>query len=240
MDAREQRGLIIAATCRLNRLDDGTWNVPSQSHAETIYQVNLETKACTCPDCKENGFICKHYYAAQFTFKRDILPDGTRIETRMVAVTEKKVYTQNWPAYNLAQATEKRRVRVLLQDLCRYLPERERPKDRPGPKPHLVRDAIFSMAYKVYCGLSSRRFSTDLAEAHEMGFVSKTIPGAKVTSFFEDAYFTPILKELIAYMLGPFVRSRRTSPSIPADSAAPATKSGMTRNMASPGRNASG
>lgn len=31
MDAREERGLIIAATCRLNRMSDGTYLVPSQT-----------------------------------------------------------------------------------------------------------------------------------------------------------------------------------------------------------------
>jgi transposase len=204
METREQRGLIIAATCRLNRNDDGTWSVPSQSHAETVYRVNLETKACTCPDCTESGFICKHYYAASIVSKRDVLPNGTVIETKSVTLTETKVkYTQDWPAYNLAQATEKRRLRVLLQDLCRNLPERERPADRPGPKPHLVRDCVFSMAYKVYCGLSSRRFSTDLLEAHEAGFISRPIPGVKVTCFFEDPYFTPILNGLVSYSARP-------------------------------------
>jgi transposase len=122
------------------------------------------------------------------------------IESKSLILTEKKVsYKQDWPAYNLAQATEKRRLRVLLQELCSRLPERERSQSRRGPKPHLVRDCIFSMAYKVYCGLSSRRFSTDLLEAHETGFVTKPIPGPKVTAFFEDAYFTPILTGLISY-----------------------------------------
>src|SRR5262249_43403179 len=51
--------------------------------------------------------------------------------------------------------------------------------------------------------LSSRRFSTDLLEAHEMGFVSKPIPGLKVPAFFEDAYFTRILKELIGQSAKP-------------------------------------
>lgn len=203
MDAREQRGLVIAATCRLNRTDDGTWLVPSQSQAETIYRVNLETKACTCPDCKENGFICKHYFAATIVRKRDVMTDGTVVETKSVTLTEKTTYTQNWPAYNLAQATEKRRLQVLLADLCRNLSDRERDPSRRGPKPHLVRDAVFAMAFKVYCGLSSRRFSCDLLEAHEKGYVSKAIPGAKVTSFFEDPYFTPILKELIGYSARP-------------------------------------
>jgi hypothetical protein len=34
MNPREERGLIIAATCRLNRMNDGTWLVPSQSHRD--------------------------------------------------------------------------------------------------------------------------------------------------------------------------------------------------------------
>jgi hypothetical protein len=200
MTPREERGLIIAATCRLNRNDDGTWRVPSQTSKDAIfYTVNLESKSCTCPDCTESGMVCKHYYAASIVHKRDVLPDGTVIETKTMTLTEKKVYKQDWPAYNLAQATEKRRVRVLLSDLCRNLPDRDRTGCKGGPKPHRVRDVIFSMAYKVYCGLSSRRFSTDLAEAHEMGFLSRTIPGPKVTAFFEDDYYTPILKHLIAH-----------------------------------------
>src|SRR5438094_7542483 len=123
MDAREQRGLVIAATCRLNRTDDGAWLVPSQSHSETIYRVNLETKACTCLDCKDGGFVCKHYFAASIVHKREVMPDGTMIETKTMLFEERKTYKQDWPAYNLAQATEKRRLQVLLADLCRNLPD---------------------------------------------------------------------------------------------------------------------
>lgn len=203
MDAREQRGLVIAATCRLNRGDDGCWLVPSQSHAETVYRVNLESKACTCLDCADGRFVCKHYYAASIVHKREVLPNGQMMETKSFTFMEEKVYTQDWPAYNIAQKTEKRRLQILLHDLCRNLPERERPATRPGPKPHLVRDCIFSMAFKVYCGLSSRRFSCDLLDAHEKGHVTKPIPGPKVTAFFEDAYFTPILKSLISFSAKP-------------------------------------
>src|SRR5438105_14814326 len=144
MDAREQRGLAIAAMCRLKRNDDGTWSVPSQTHAETIYRVNLETKACTCLDCTDGGFQCKHYYATSIVHKRDVMPDGTVIESKSLVLTEKRVsYKQDWPASNLAQATGKRRLRVLLQELCSRLPERERSQSRRGPKPHLVPDCIF-------------------------------------------------------------------------------------------------
>src|ERR1700683_5596457 len=112
MNAREERGLIIAATCRLHRNDDGTWTVPSQTNREVVaYKVNLEAKTCTCPDHVDGGFTCKHFFAASIVHKRDVLPDGTVIETKSVTLTEKKVYKQDWPAYNLAQATEKRRLR---------------------------------------------------------------------------------------------------------------------------------
>ena len=202
MNAREERGLVIAALCKLNKTKEG-WLVPSQSGAERIYRVNVEKQTCTCPDHQEAGFKCKHLYAVEFTMKREVGTDGTVTETKSITFTEKKVYTQDWPAYNVAQCTEKKRLRILLQDLCRKLPERERPESRPGRKPHLVRDCVFAMAYKTYCGFSGRRYSTDLLEAHEMGFTTRPVPGTKVVGFFEDAYFTPILKNLIAYSARP-------------------------------------
>jgi hypothetical protein len=97
--------------------------------------------------------------------------------------------------------SEKRRVRVLLQELCANLPDR--PAKGSGPRPHRVRDMIFSMAYKVYCGFSARRFGTDLEEAHTMGFTTRPIHPIKVSSFFDDAYLTPILKELIGQSARP-------------------------------------
>src|SRR5262245_14493488 len=108
MTPREERGLIIAATCRLNRLNDGTWLVPSQSGKDgtATYRVTLEAKTCTCLDHTDGGNVCKHYYAALTVFKRDLLPDGTILETKTITLTEKKIYRQYWPAYILAQSTE--------------------------------------------------------------------------------------------------------------------------------------
>lgn len=202
MDPRQQRGLIIAASCKLNRTQEG-WLVPSQTGAERIYRVNLGQQTCTCPDHEEAGFKCKHIWAVEITLKREYRADGTIIDTKSMTFTEEKTYKQDWPAYNVAQATEKRRVRVLLRDLCRNLPERQREAGKSGPKPHTVADSVFAMAYKVYCGLSCRRFSTDLLEAHEKGFTTRPIPGVKVPAFFEDAYFTPILKALIGVSARP-------------------------------------
>src|SRR5260370_22539814 len=120
MTPREERGLIIAATCKLNRKPDGKWIMPSQTSKEAIfYTVDLQTKACTCLDCTDGGMVCKHYYAASIVHKRAVFPDGTMIETKSITLTEKKVYRQDSPAYNLRQPTPKHRLQVLLPDLCR-------------------------------------------------------------------------------------------------------------------------
>jgi hypothetical protein len=99
--------------------------------------------------------------------------------------------------------TEKKRVQALLHDLCRKLPERDGLDRKRGPKPHLIRDSVFSMAFKIYCGLSTRRFSCDLLDAHERGYITRPIPGTKVCDFFENSLFTPILKGLIAHSATP-------------------------------------
>ena len=124
MNAREERGLVIAALCKLNKTAD-CWLVPSQS-SELIYRVNVEKQTCTCPDHQEAGFKCKHLYAVEFTIKREVHPDGSVTDTKTLTFTEKIVYKQDWPAYNHAQSIEKDRLQELLFDLCQGVPEPER------------------------------------------------------------------------------------------------------------------
>ncbi|MGH7171737.1 MAG: transposase [Gemmataceae bacterium] len=193
MNPREERGLIIAALCKLNKTPDG-WLVPSQS-SEMIYRVNVEKQTCTCPDHQEAGFKCKHLYAVEFTAEREVGTDGTVTETKTLTFTEKVTYKQDWPAYNLAQSIEKDRLQELLHDLCRGIEEPER--GGAGRKPHSMKDTIFTSVFKVYSTFSSRRFSSDLREAHERGYLSKPIPGLKVPQFFDNPALTPILKSLI-------------------------------------------
>jgi transposase len=202
MDAREQRGLIIAATCKLKQSTDGTWVVPSQSNTSQLYHVNMQTKKCTCPDHAENGFTCKHYYAASYTFKRDYLPDGTMIETKQITITQKTTYKQDWRAYNLAQTTEKHRFQELLADLCRGIKETYVPGGR-GRAPHSNKDSIYAMALKVYGTVSGRRSQCDLKDAHEDGYLTKAISGQKISELMDKETFTPILKELIGYSARP-------------------------------------
>jgi transposase len=195
MNAREERGLVIAALCKLNKTD-GEWLVPSQTGGERIYRVSPDKQTCTCPDHTDAGHKCKHIYAVEFTMKREVASDGTVTETKSITFTEKKTYTQDWPAYNHAQSIEKDRMQELLFDLCQSIDNTMRPG--PGRKPHTKRDSIFAMVFKVYCGFSNRRFSSDLRAAHRAGYLSRKFSGLKTIQFMENPTFTAILKQLIS------------------------------------------
>jgi hypothetical protein len=198
----ELKALELAACSRIF-FDGVAWLVPSQANPGEKYRVTLDPASCECEDFQLRGPVreCKHVLAARIVRGRD--HQGANPVVVADAVPKKPTYKQDWPAYNRAQAIEKRRVQVLLAELTANLPDYPRPPGRRGTYRHRVSDSIFAMAFKVYCGLSARRFSTDLEEAYEKGHVSRPIPGMKVVSFFEDAYFTPILKELIGYSARP-------------------------------------
>jgi transposase len=196
MTPREERGLVIAALCKLKRTKEG-WMVPSQSTGERIYTVDVKSQTCTCLDHVEGKQKCKHLFAVEFTIKREFHDDGSVTETRSVTFTEKKKYTQNWPAYNEAMMTEKHRFQALLCDLCSRIPE-----PPPGPKggrpPIPLRDQVFASTFKIYSTVSSRRFACDLDDAHERGYISRPIHCNKVNKFLEDGAVTPILTSMIS------------------------------------------
>src|SRR5205814_6554724 len=122
---REQRGLVIAATCKVIQ-KGGIWLVPSQSgNGKYTVCPDKERPHCTCPDHETRGCECKHIFAVRFVIQRRLFEDGSVEETRQLTLTEKrKTYRQDWPAYNEAQTNEKDTFQTLLRDLCRDLPDR--------------------------------------------------------------------------------------------------------------------
>lgn len=189
---REQRGLVIAATCKIKQQGD-VWIVPSQSEGQ-VHRVNVNRQNCTCADNQDTGAKCKHLWAVEFVKQRELF-EKKPIDEESVTFTPKPTYKQNWPAYNAAQYVEKDRLQDLLFDLCR---EVEEPERRSAGRPaHSLRDAVFAMVYKVYSTFSCRRFVSDLRLAHERGYLEKEIPGIMCCRFMERAAFTPILKRLI-------------------------------------------
>lgn len=194
MEAREQRGLELAAT-RLSsfRLNGNLWSVPSATGDGTRYSVDIEAGRCSCPDFFTRGKPCKHIYAARIVRTQREEPDGSVTETVIMAV-KRKTYPQNWPSYNAAQTAEKDMFQVLLRDLCAGVPPREYTRGRPSLP---LSDMIFAAVFKVYTTLSVRRFMSDLKEAYRRGFISRLPSINSIFNTLEDDSLTPILHSLI-------------------------------------------
>lgn len=195
MDMRELKALELAARAKIVHGDDGAWLVPSQSTGG-VYRVLTWPGAekCECEDWQLRQDTCKHILAARLVEERD----GKRLAPSIEcdAVPKKKTYGQNWSAYNESQTTEKRRLRVLLAELCAGIAE---PVWRgTGRKPVSIADRLFSVIYKVYCGQSTRRYMTDLEEARDAGHLSRIACFSKICKFFRDPDLTDALKDLVA------------------------------------------
>lgn len=197
MDARQQRGLEIAATVRLRR-KGSAWMVPSQTGNGDIYTVDLkgDDSTCSCPDHETRRVKCKHIYAVEFSSRRETLPDGTTSVTNTMRVT----YRQNWPAYNAAQSNEKTRVAELLRGLCDGI---EQPPQRRG-RPRLpLSDVTFSAVMKVYSTVSGRRAACDLRECQSKGYLTNAPHYNSVFHYLENPALTPILKMLVEESASP-------------------------------------
>jgi len=190
MDTREEKGLVIAATSKIEQNKLG-WKIPSQSGNGT-YIVNLDhgEPFCTCPDYEKRHLPCKHIHAVEYVIQRETKPDGTTVYTQSVKMT----CTQEWPAYNEAQTHEQEHFVTLLRDLCNGI---EQPEYRFG-RPRLpLSDVVFGLVYKTYTMMSGRRFMSDLREAEAKELVSKSPSFTSTFRYLENPELTPLLKSLI-------------------------------------------
>jgi transposase len=194
MEMRELKALEIAARFKLV-FADGAWQVPSQTSPSSKYRVTLEPASCTCDDFQLRQKPCKHVIAARLVQERD--GGGKVIEIVTDKVPKRPTYRQNWPAYNEAQMTEKNRLQLLLHELCRGIPEPQRPTGKRGPSKTPLADQVFACAFKVYSTFSARRFNCDLRDAMTKGYMSASMHPNKICVFMEGEELTPILHSLI-------------------------------------------
>ena len=208
MDAREQRGMVIAARCRVV-FDHGCYMVPSQRSAAR-YCVWLEPHPrCTCPDYELSANKCKHIHAVEYTILRESKVEVESIgesevvtETVTVTATKRVTYKQDWPAYNAAQTHEKDHFLAMLADLCGGIVELE-PGLKGGRPPVPMAVRLFSAIFKVYSTVSCRRFSCDLKAAHEKGYIDRLPHYNSVLRFLEDAEMMPVLRSLVGLTAAP-------------------------------------
>lgn len=189
-EGRQQRGLAIAATVRMEKIPVG-YKVPSQSGNGSYVVSPGATPYCSCPDFERRQAACKHVYAVEFTIQREELEDGSVTETRTARVT----YSQDWPAYNAAQEHEQEHFVALLRDLCDTIPE---PPAKATGRPRLpLADRIFASTLKVYGLRSQRRSMSDIRNAADQGLLSSTLSTAAVWRTMEDETLYPVLVDLI-------------------------------------------
>jgi transposase len=190
IDPRQERGMLLAETGRIRR-KGSVFTVPSQSGQGTYTVLRRHDDFfCSCPDFELRGQRCKHGFAVEYYLRRRVTrPDGA-VDEQIVRVT----YTQNWPAYNKAQTSEKAQFCALLKDLVSTVPTPEQKRGRPSLP---LSDMIFSAAFKVYSTVSCRRFMTDLRMATELGMIDRTPHYNSIFNVLDRESLTPILHELI-------------------------------------------
>jgi transposase len=194
MNEREQKALEIAAKTKIKR-KAGTWLVPSQTGSGAEYRVDGQVKGCTCPDFEKRGSSCKHMYAVEYVLERErSITTIVQGDTTTTTVTEVLRYKQMWSAYNTAQVNEKARFLALLYELCSGIDEPIQTMGRPRLS---MADMIFSSAFKVYSTVSSRRFMTDLKDAHARHYLARLPHYNSIIGYLEKEELTPYLKQLI-------------------------------------------
>lgn len=204
---RQQRGLVIAATCKLANKGD-FWVVPSSTGQGKYYvRPNREQPSCTCPDHQECGHKCKHIFAVELVIQRELFPDGSVRETRAITMTEtvvkKPTYKQEWRAYNAAQTSEKAQFQFLLRDLCAGIQEPPATSSKGGRPRIPLKDGIFAAVFKVFSTLSGRRFMSDLRDAHDKGHVNRVPSYNSIFRVLESEAVTPLLIAMIVKSAGP-------------------------------------
>ena len=195
---REQRGIVIAATSKLQRTNDGKrWFVPSQTRQGGDYYYTVKPNKlkpfCSCPDFTARQRTCKHLFAVEIVVQREYTDDG-ETQTYTETVSVKQTYKQEWRAYDAAQTHEKERFLLLLNELCKGVEESPQSFGRPRLP---LADMIFASTFKVYSTVSGRRFMTDLRDAQTKGFIARTPHYTSVSRYLENPTLTPFLKELI-------------------------------------------
>ena len=185
MSPQQERGLRILSQDGLVIQTPQGWRVKSESR-DISYHVDPDKSACTCPDFRQHGQPCKHVWAVQFALYLRDIPEET--------APARRTYSQNWPAYNAAQCSEKPLFINLLHDLCRSV---KQPEQRMGRRRLALADMVFAIVYKAYVGFSSRRFTGDLREACKKGMLDRPPHFNSVTNYLSKPELTPVLEQLV-------------------------------------------
>jgi transposase len=203
VDERQERGLALSQNKGIKVLYAGAWLVPSAT-GTGAYVVNPEAGFCSCPDHETRAVKCKHQWAVEFVMSETVSetvvePNGTTTTTETTREVRVK-YTQNWPAYNAAQTSEKEHVGQLLRALCDGIVQPAQGRGRPRLP---LADLAHSAAMKVYSGMSGRRASTDIRDCASKGLIDAAPHYNSIHGFIERADVTALLTTLVEESAAP-------------------------------------
>lgn len=107
--------------------------------------------------------------------------------------------------YTAAQVNEKASFRAALYHLAQTVkvPYEDRVIGM-GRTPTPIEDTLFTVVYKVYAGLSGRRFMTDVRELQAFGFVDHAMSYNCILDHLRQESLTEILQSLITLTASPF------------------------------------
>lgn len=199
IDLRRHGGALLAAAKRIRRVQASIYVVPSQRRDGSSYVVDYLMKTCTCPDHATTGVACKHWWAVEFATHPEAAND-------LGVPPLKPTYSQNWPAYNAAQTTEREQISLLLRALCNGIQEPPRKRGRPRLS---LRDVVYAIVMKVYTTLSGRRASTDIRACAERGLITEAPHYNSVFRYIESEDVTPILRTMVEESAAPLALTER-------------------------------
>ena len=112
-----------------------------------------------------------------------------------IAITPKKIYAQDWGAYNQAQTQEKILFMELLNELTSNIPpQKYKGNGRPSTN---IGEMIFSICLKTYLDFSSRRTESDIRMAQQLGYINHVPHFNTILKYLNNPALAQVFKELI-------------------------------------------
>lgn len=185
---REERAkIILSRENSIHMIDKGLFAVQSQ---KGIRQYRVEWSGdgwkCNCLDFVKNNRPCKHIIAVEHYLVGYVTIEGEEPKTEPIT------YSQDWSAYNMAQAHEMELFDHLLSELVSIVEEPEQHMGRPKIR---LKDQIFCCIMKVYSHLSLRRSQClyhqalerqQIAYAPHYNAISRTLLNPEITPLLYD------------------------------------------------------
>ncbi len=112
-----------------------------------------------------------------------------------IKITSKKVYAQDWEAYNQAQTQEKILFMELLNELASNIPPQKYKGN--GRPPTNMGEMIFSICLKTYLDFSSRRTESDIRMAQQLGYIEHVPHFNTILKYLNNPALEQVFKELI-------------------------------------------